>query len=75
MNPEPETAKMVNHLDIRNNLQPVKLAEGPCPNCKAILDIWLTGQGLELSELGRGYDVQARGRYGSAKNSGEDGCE
>jgi len=69
----PETAKMYNHADIRENLQPQKLAEGPCPNCNAILDIWLTGKGLELSRSGRGYDAQPGCEGGSAVNYGEDG--
>ena len=71
MKVKPETAKMVNHMDIREELSPEKLAEGPCPNCQAILDIWLTGKGLELSRCGRGYDTQPGCEGGS---TGEDGA-
>jgi hypothetical protein len=70
---KPETARMVNHVDIRETLKAEKLAEGPCPNCKAILDIWLTGKGVELSRIGRGYDVQPGCACGSSSNGGEDG--
>lgn len=49
----PETTRMVNYLNIIGVDQPEKLAEGSCPNCRALIDLWLTNQGLEMT-LGTG---------------------
>ncbi|MEN6349924.1 MAG: hypothetical protein ABFD08_11075 [Syntrophomonas sp.] len=56
MKDEAETNKMNNHVTIAGVLKPEKLAEGPCPGCREIIDVWLTEKGLELSLCGRGYD-------------------
>lgn len=46
---EIKPAKMVHHINFIGISQPEKLAEGLCPKCKTILDLWISGQGLELS--------------------------
>jgi len=46
---EAKPARMVNHINILGYSQPEKLAEGLCPQCNAMLDLWISGQGLELS--------------------------
>ncbi|MEQ8176518.1 MAG: hypothetical protein ABRQ26_15815 [Syntrophomonadaceae bacterium] len=53
---EAKPARMVNHINILGFSQPEKLAEGLCPQCNAMLDLWISGQGLELSRLGN-YDI------------------
>lgn len=70
MKVKPHVITMVNHVDIRQVLDPVKIAEGPCPNCGSILDVWLTGNGLELSVFHRGYDAKPACEGGV---TGEDG--
>lgn len=46
---EAKPTRMVNHINILGYSQPEKLAEGLCPQCNAMLDLWISGQGLELS--------------------------
>lgn len=58
MNNEAEAGKLNNHVAIAGVLKPEKLAEGPCPGCREIIDVWLTEKGLELSLHGRGYDKE-----------------
>jgi len=53
---EGKPAKMVNHINILGFSQPEKLAEGLCPQCSAMLDLWISSQGLELSLPGI-YDI------------------
>lgn len=53
--PETTTVKMVNKIGIMGVSQPEILAEGLCPNCRTVIDLWATGQGLELSLHGKGY--------------------
>lgn len=47
--PESETGKMISCVSIVGVTQPEKLAQGLCPNCRALIDLWLTEHGLELS--------------------------
>jgi hypothetical protein len=53
---EAKPARMVNHINILGFSQPEKLAEGLCPQCNAVLDLWISSQGLELSLPGI-YDI------------------
>jgi hypothetical protein len=53
---EAKPARMVNHINILGFSQPEKLAEGLCPQCNAMLDLWISSQGLELSLPGI-YDI------------------
>lgn len=53
---EAKPARMVNHINILGFSQPERLAEGLCPKCNAMLDLWISGQGLELS-LPSNYDI------------------
>lgn len=46
---EIKPARMVNHINFIGISQPEKLAEGLCPKCKTMLDLWISGKGLELS--------------------------
>ncbi|MEN6462671.1 MAG: hypothetical protein ABFC94_15045 [Syntrophomonas sp.] len=56
--PELTAAKMVNKIAFVGVTRPEILAEGFCPNCITMVDLWVTGQGLELSLHGRGYTVE-----------------
>ncbi|MEN6463054.1 MAG: hypothetical protein ABFC94_17010 [Syntrophomonas sp.] len=46
---EVKPARMVNHINFIGISQPEKLAEGLCPKCKTMLDLWISRHGLELS--------------------------
>lgn len=52
---ESETVKMIKTIDIVGVQQPEKIAEGLCPGCQTLVDLWITKQGLELSLQGKGY--------------------
>lgn len=58
MKEKAETEKMNNHVTVAGVLKPEKLAEGPCPGCREIIDVWLTEKGVELSLHGQGYDKE-----------------
>ncbi|MEN6463449.1 MAG: hypothetical protein ABFC94_19035 [Syntrophomonas sp.] len=60
---EVETVKMSTSIDILGVHEPEKLAEGLCPGCKTMVDLWLTKQGLELSLPGKGYITEPSNRY------------
>ncbi len=53
------TAKMVNKIAFLGVTHPEILAEGFCPNCITMVDLWVNGQGLELSLHGKGNKVEA----------------
>ena len=45
------TAKMVNKIAFLGVTHPEILAEGFCPNCITMVDLWVTSHGLELSYM------------------------
>lgn len=53
------TAKMVNKIAFLGVTNPEILAEGFCPNCITMVDLWVTSQGLELSLHGSEYKVES----------------
>jgi hypothetical protein len=53
------TAKMVNKIAFLGVTHPEILAEGFCPNCITMVDLWVTSQGLELSLHGERYSVES----------------
>lgn len=50
-----EITVMTKHIPIIGVQQPEKLAEGLCPHCRSMIDLWMTVQGLVLSPNGKGY--------------------
>lgn len=55
--PKNGAIKMINHISIVGVHEPEKLAEGLCPHCQAMVDLWMTGQGLELASHGEDYKL------------------
>jgi hypothetical protein len=64
--PEAAIVKMSESIAIVGIHQPEKLAEGQCPRCQTMVDLWATNQGFELSLHGKGYrlapDIEAPNR-------------
>ncbi|MEN6389368.1 MAG: hypothetical protein ABFD04_03055 [Syntrophomonas sp.] len=58
MKEDAETGKMDNHITVAGVLKPEKLACGPCPGCRAIIDVWISEKGVELSLHGEGYNKE-----------------
>jgi hypothetical protein len=58
MKEEAKTGQMNNQVTVAGVLKPEKLACGPCPGCREIIDVWLTEKGVELSLHGKGYDKE-----------------
>lgn len=48
--------RMSNSIGIIGIHEPEKLAEGNCPSCHTMVDLWATNQGLELSLHKKGYN-------------------
>jgi|GEM_PF-6462797 hypothetical protein len=46
---QPGAVRMINNTSICGVQNPEKLAEGLCPHCHGLIDLWITAQGFELS--------------------------
>lgn len=55
MESEAAKVRMSNSIGIIGIREPEKLAEGNCPYCHTMVDLWATNQGLELSLHKKGY--------------------
>jgi hypothetical protein len=53
-----ETMGMTVNINILGVCQPEKLAQGMCPCCKSMIELWLLPQGVEITLPGQEYDVE-----------------
>lgn len=53
-----ETVRMTVNINILGVCQPEKLAQGMCPCCKSMIELWLLPQGVEITLPRQGYDAE-----------------